>query len=287
MKLAVSITILLEDKVFHGGLKGEHGLSMLISLDNGKSGNWKILFDTGQSGIFAENADFLGIKLSEVDSLILSHNHYDHTGGVERFLKLNDSAAIYGHEQAFRPSYSRADEGKRIRSIGFPEEGLELLNDFKKRVIKNRDSYRINESLLLTGTVPRKNSYEKVESTIFADKECKQHDEIPDDQSLIISNSKEMLIVLGCCHSGIINTIDYAKKLMPDKSLKAVIGGMHLIAADNKRINAMLEYLKKIDNLGIYHGHCTGLKAGCILNESFPAKAHFISAGETYKFILR
>lgn len=286
MNLKVSITILLEDKVFRGGLKGEHGLSMFIQLDNENSGKRKILFDTGQSGIFADNAEYLGIKLNEVDSLILSHNHYDHTGGVERFLRLNDSAAVYGHEQAFRASYSRADEGKKIRSIGFPEEGLKLLSNFKKRIIKNRNSYRINESLLLTGTVPRKNSYEKVETTIFADKECKHHDEIPDDQSLIISSSEEMLIVLGCCHSGIVNTIDYAKKLMPDKSLKAVIGGMHLVASKDNRINAMLNYLRKIDNLEIYHGHCTGLKAGCILNESFPTRAHFIAVGETYKFVL-
>ncbi|RKX83756.1 MAG: hypothetical protein DRP57_07315 [Spirochaetes bacterium] len=286
MSLAVTITILIEDKAFHGGLKGEHGISMLIRLDNGKTVKSNVLFDTGQSGAFAENAQYLGKKISEVDSLILSHNHYDHTGGVERFLELNNRALIYGHEKAFRASFSKAAKEEKIRKIGFPEGGLKLLNGLKEKVIKNSDPYRINESLLLTGSVPRKNDYEKVEPTIFTDKECTHQDKIPDDQSLIINSGEEMLIVLGCCHSGIVNTIDYAREIMADKSIKAVIGGMHLVASGSNRINAMLKYLKKIDNLKIYHGHCTGLKAGCILNESFPENARFISAGETYKFIL-
>ncbi len=279
--MEVKITVLVNDYTALPRVKGEHGLSLLL-----ETPGYRLLFDTGQGSLFYENARIMGKTIEEVDALVLSHNHYDHTGGLPKFLEINKKAKIYSHPQTFRNSYSKhlIHSKNSFREIGLSEDTIKQVERLEGRVIKNTTPLKVDTNLMLTGQIPRKVKFEKVDSSIFTDRNLTIHDTIPDDQALIVFGEKEFLLLLGCCHSGVINTIEHVKTLLPNHNLRAIFGGTHLITADEERIKGTIDYLKKFNNLFIYHGHCTGFKAGCALNAAFPKNSTYFATGEEYTF---
>ncbi len=282
--MKVKINVLVNDYTALPRVRGEHGLSLLVETDDG----FKLLFDTGQGDLFYENALIMNKTIEDVDALALSHNHYDHTGGIETFLKINKKAKVYSHPETFRKSYSshRIHSKNAARDIGFPEEILARLNEpeIATRIVKNPSPQRIGQHFSLTGEIPRKTEFEQVDSSIFRDPNLSVNDTIPDDQALIVFGNEELIIILGCCHSGIINTMEHTKELFPHHRIKAIFGGTHLITASKERVEKTIDYLKNYGNLSIYHGHCTGFIAGCSLNRAFPQNATYFSTGVEYSF---
>lgn len=246
----LTITVVVENSAGGRGLLGEHGLSFLIEAD-GK----RILFDTGQGMTLLHNARQLDISLHDLDAIALSHGHYDHTGGLPALLKECPSAPLYLHPAAIQPKYSRRQE------IGSPIQKQELLTTGSRPVIWTESPTEILPGVYLTGSIPRNHLLENTGELFWQDSAHQSIDSLPDDQALFLKSGKGWIVVLGCAHSGVINTLDYIAYLTGAKQFHTVLGGMHLLKATEERIHATAETLAKYQVKQLGANHCTGLKA--------------------------
>ena len=237
----MKITTLIENTTSREDLAFEHGLSLFI-----ETGDHRILFDAGQTGAFADNAKKLGIDLSEVDIAILSHGHYDHSGGLMRFLECNQTALIYLRRDAFLPHFNAA--GKYI--------GLDPELKESHRLIYTDDCMEIAEGITLYSC----NDRQRIYPTDSAGLTVQQDDSIiPDDflheQYLLIEESGKKICISGCSHKGILNI---AQWFQPD----ALIGGFHFSGKETKGGGAVfLEEAARcllLQPTVYYTGHCTG-----------------------------
>lgn len=287
---AVEITVLVENTVSEAGLRAEHGLSLHI-----EAGGYRILFDTGASALFLGNAKKMGFHLNDLDALILSHNHYDHTGGLEFLIDLYSNVPpIFAHPKTFSQSYGKpkAKPNKkpeqtaartRSRKIGFPYPlGLAGLQKRGIKLTMNREPLEIHKNIWLSGEIPRKCSFEDVGARFFLDPRLTQADDLPDDQALILKIEKGLIVITGCCHAGIVNTMEAVQDLFPDLPVWAVVGGFHLLRADIRRIRKSISYLKKLDPRMLIAGHCTGFDALCGLRQAFADRFQRLSVGCRY-----
>lgn len=270
MNKDIRITTLVDDTALGGGLLAEHGLSFWIEY-----GDKRILFDTGQSDILVQNAKTLGINLAETDAIVLSHGHYDHTGGLPTVLDIASKAKIYLHPAATEPKFSRKVPG--AKSIGMSHLAKKAVQ--KRHVIWTATPAQIFPGMSVTGQVPRLNNFEDVGGAFFVDENYQKPDELLDDQTLFIESAKGLVVVLGCAHSGVINTLDYISNLTSQNKIYAVIGGMHLLNASRIRIANTIEAFKKYEIQKIVPLHCTGQKAMGDLKNTFGDKCSFLGAG--------
>jgi len=258
-----TVTCLVDNRTSALGLTAEHGLSFLICY-RGR----KYLFDTGQTNLIFHNAEKLGIDLTDLDGLIISHGHFDHTGGVADLLKrLKRKIPIYLHPQALEPKYLKIKDDK-FREIGFGLTEMDI-KELGGNLIFNKEPVQVTPGLWLTGEIPRTAEFELPEPHFFSEQKGKiEHDPIPDDQAVVLETGRGLVVVLGCAHTGIINTLNWIKKFKGKEKIYAVLGGTHLMAADEERIQKTIEALAgyQIERLGVCH--CTG----------FPAAAHLFSA---------
>ena len=279
---SVDITVLVEDTVHHARMRAEHGLSLYID-----AGGHRILFDTGASALFLGNAKNLGIHLNELDALVLSHNHYDHTGGVEFLFDLYAGAApIFAHPKTFSQSYAKPKDEREsgaARAIGFPHPlGLSGLQNRGIKLSMNREPVEIHRDIWLSGEVPRNCPFEEVGRSFFLDPQLTQADDLVDDQTLICKTDRGLIVISGCCHSGIVNTLETAASLFPGVPVWAVVGGFHLLHADARRIRRSVDYLKSLDPQQVIAGHCTGFDALCSLRRAFGKRFQRLSVGDRF-----
>ena len=260
------------------GLKAEHGLSLLIEIDRSH-----LLFDTGASALFLGNAKHLGLSLSSLDGIILSHNHYDHTGGIEHLIGLYEKTPpIYAHPDVFRQSYVPSEASKTgSRAIGFTyARGLPDLERRGLIMTVNQEPLEVMPGVHLSGQIPRHSSIEDTGGKFFRDPELKQRDTVPDDQCLVLDTSLGLLVILGCCHSGVLNTLQRINKLWPGRPLHGLVGGLHLLHASRDRIRRTVSFLRGQKPRLIAAGHCTGLEALCALKASFGERVQVLSVGK-------
>ena len=233
----MKIVMLVENTTINETLSCEHGLSLYIETQE-----HKILFDMGQTELFVENAKKLGIDLSEVDIAVLSHGHYDHGGGLRKFLEINEKALVYIHKQAFEPHYNGTE--KYI--------GLDVTLQDSKRIIFTEDELRIAEGMTLCSCNQMKKNYEL--GSLGLNK--KVGDEfIPDDflheQYLLIEENGKKILISGCSHKGILNIVEWFE---PD----VLIGGFHFSKLPlDDTLTEYAKYLDKFDT-AYYACHCTG-----------------------------
>lgn len=251
--MSTTITCLCDNNVkLSTSLKGEHGISFYI--ENGKE---NILFDTGQSYyVLSSNAQILEKDLSKAEKIVLSHGHYDHTGGLFGLVG-KSGHTIYGHPDIFEQKFKRDCEGN-LTPIGMPftKEDIEK----HARFDLSDKSRHMAANIISTGQVPRTEPLEEVPSLFVKESEKGiVHDDILDDQSLIIEGENSAVVILGCNHSGIINTVSYCSQLTK-LPITLVAGGTHLVAAGPERMAATIEYLKK-RGIKLMGFHCTGDKA--------------------------
>ncbi|MCD6548883.1 MAG: MBL fold metallo-hydrolase [Thermodesulfobacterium sp.] len=271
----MKITVLIENSVgvlIPTGLCGEHGLSLWIEHEG-----HKILFDTGQTGKVVENALRLGINLKEANAIILSHGHYDHTGGLKAVLEFIEKPIdIYAHKDVFSLHY--ASPVDRYIGIPFRKEELEGLGANFRWI---KEPTEIFSNIWVSGEVPRKTTFEKIDERLYIKENDKKFpDPILDDISLFIKTDKGLFIILGCAHSGVVNIIEHAKKVTKEDRIYAIIGGTHLSSAAGLQLEETLVYLARL-NLGlIATNHCTGLNVAARFKEIFGNKFRFGATGE-------
>lgn len=250
----------------------EHGLSFWIEL-----GEKKILFDTGQGHVLAPNARKLGIRLDQADAIVLSHGHYDHTGGLGDALPTSRKAMVYVHPAAFEPKYSRNPDGS-ARAVGMHATIQQKLRE-NAELVWVQEPAALCDGLRLTGPVPRKNDFEDTGGAFFKDRDCIQPDDLPDDQSAFVETPVGTVVILGCAHSGVINTLRYIQALTDNHPIHTVVGGMHLLKASPDRMDKTLAELRRQDIQNLLPCHCTGFAATARLWNEFKGRCSTCPVG--------
>jgi 7,8-dihydropterin-6-yl-methyl-4-(beta-D-ribofuranosyl)aminobenzene 5'-phosphate synthase len=210
---------------------------------------------------------------------------------VEFFIDLYSKVpAIFAHPKTFRQSYAKPKTGAKAqsgraaaRTIGFPYPlGVKGLRRRGIELTMNREPLEIHKDIWLSGEVPRNCPFEDVGNKFFLDPHLTQADDLIDDQALIIKTDRGLIVISGCCHSGIVNTLEAVASLFPATPLWAVVGGFHLLDADGKRIKRSVEYLKSLDPQQVIAGHCTGFDALCSLRKAFGRRFKRLSVGARF-----
>jgi len=275
----IKITVLVENSVGKQSLLSEHGLSFWI-----EDGEHKILFDTGQSDILLDNARVLGINLKDTDAIVLSHGHYDHTGGLHKVLEMAPTAKVYLHPEALNPKYSRSGPGFG-HNIGMPARTVQMVHQRESSSIIQTDKpTEILPGITVTGPVKRVTDFEQVSGPFFLDAEGEEPDPLIDDQALFFESARGIVVVLGCAHAGVVNTLRYISELSGAKEFYAVMGGMHLGNASEERITKTIEALRGFKVARIGPCHCTGREAVRKISRAFPDCFFECSAGVQIEF---
>lgn len=260
----MKIITLIENHSIARGIEAEHGLSLYLETYNNEGiVENRVLFDTGQSDAFMRNAVKLGVDLSKIDSVIISHGHYDHGGGLSAFLEFNKSAKVYLNREALKPRYDRKHEPV---NFNLDEKLLE------RRVIFIDEITKIEDKLIIFP----KADIVHAEDTGFIGNET-----FNDELFLCCISGESAVIISGCSHSGITNIIDSAKKTITIP-LKAVIGGFHTINDKEERLDFIIDYFKKLPECMLGTCHCTGLDQYAYMKGKIPDQNLFYNyAGKT------
>ena len=247
--------VVVSDNKARSPLQFEHGFSLWIEV-----GSRKVLLDCGQGMAFRENAGLLGLKTVEIDKLVLSHGHYDHAGSVEWVLRKASAAEVYLHPAAFLPRYSM--HSGTARPVQMPGESMSSIIAHPDGLVHWTSSVReLGGGIGVTGPVPRRNGWEDTGGGFYLDTRGKKEDPIRDDMSLWFTTDEGLVICTGCCHSGIVNTLQYIIEITGEKKVRMVIGGLHLLNAGVERLEKTVAALNQMDIKEIYPCHCTGDRA--------------------------
>ncbi len=258
------ITILCENSVGPlSGTLGEHGFAALVETETGS-----LLFDTGQGETLLPNSRRMNRNLHKVTTVALSHGHYDHSGGLWPLLRTCGGKEVHCHPELFRPRYRVKDTGAPL-SIGMPYQ-REFLEGLGARFVLDDGWREILPDIFLTGEIPRETGFEIGDKGLYYDTTGCYADTHPDDQSLVIRTGKGLLLLLGCCHSGIVNTLEQVRKLTGMSEIYAVIGGMHLGFCGEEQIDETVKALRQYRIRKLVGSHCTGFMAMARLAREFP-----------------
>ncbi|WP_347488814.1 MBL fold metallo-hydrolase [Desulfoscipio sp. XC116] len=277
--MQVRLTTLCENTVAGLGCIGEWGLSILV-----EAGDKTVLLDTGLSDSMLRNAMALNVDLSKVNKILISHGHADHTGGL-RFLlqRLRRRVEIYAHPEIWDKKYTclplPGSGEKMYRHIGMPycREELEGLGAV---FMESSEPVWLNEYMVATGEVPLVTSFEKVDDNMFIRaEEGFVPDTLPDDQALVVKTDRGLVVVLGCAHRGMVNTLMHAQKITGIEKIYAVVGGTHLFRAQREQLDRSMAALRKLGVERIGVSHCTGLAPAAVLAREFGDKFFFNNAG--------
>ena len=271
----VRITILVDNLVTKG-LQPEHGFSLWIEVDG-----QRILFDTGQGPALASNAPNLHVDCSRADHIVLSHGHYDHTGGLPHVLARATEVHVHCHPGVAQPRYSIG--AGTARPIKMPRASSAALDHLpEERLHWVLAPARLNERVGLSGPIPRTADCEDTGGPFYLDPEGLRPDPIEDDLALWIRTGKGLVVCVGCCHAGLINTLEHILRLNPGESIHTVIGGLHLLNAGNERLQRTISVLRTLSPDQVIACHCTGEHALAMLRENLGAMVSQGAAGRTY-----
>ncbi len=278
------ITVLCDNLVIEGadpiGPIGEYGFSVFIESEEGN-----YLFDTGGGFPVVHNSIYYRKDLSSVKKIFLSHGHFDHTGGLPFVLKLiQKNIEVIAHPHIFLNRFKVKKKERVYNGISFARGFLERLG---ARFILNKEWLQITDDIFLTGEIPRKISFEKKGdfSQRFAIVKRKTVPDLTmDDQALVITTNEGLLVILGCCHSGLINTLTYIIEKSGMGKIYTVIGGTHLGLLPQKQTEKTIEALKNFHIKKICPCHCTEMEASIKFYETFRDNFLLCGVGKVIEF---
>jgi len=277
----ITLRCIVDNMVLRGSaLWGEHGVAFWIETPDGS-----LLFDTGQSGdVLAHNVELMDIDLGRCDALAISHAHYDHTGGLERFFGLSRRGMpLYASPDLFRERFNIKD-GKP-RSIGLRMSPGDLVERTTSHL--SAEPVEIMPGVWTTGEIHERFDFEgRSANHHIRVGESWQPDPYQDDLSLVLQTSQGLVVVCGCCHAGLLNTLAHIRRSL-SQPLRAIVGGTHLAAADPEALSHVIaelceRYEERMPDL--YLNHCTGERALAALAQAFGKKVNACPAGRVLMF---
>jgi 7,8-dihydropterin-6-yl-methyl-4-(beta-D-ribofuranosyl)aminobenzene 5'-phosphate synthase len=260
------------------GILGEHGFAALIETTAGR-----YLFDTGQGNTLLHNAAALGLDLARLNKIMLSHGHFDHTGGLAQVLGRTGPIDVHAHPDIFLKRFAliKARRTNMLKPAHNPASAGQLKR-LGARLVFNTAFTQIDRNLYLTGEVPRSSAFEKPDSRLVIKKEGKiVPDPLKDDQSAILKTKKGLVVIFGCAHAGIINTLQHIRQYLPNEKMYMILGGTHLGFSSDVQVAESIACLRgfAIEKIGV--SHCTGAKASLQLMNAFGEKFFFANAGSS------
>lgn len=276
----VTITTLCENRSPRAGLLGEHGLAMLLEV-RGQT----ILFDTGAGATLQGNAETLGLDPGRINAVVLSHGHYDHTGGLETILKMRPGGAlpVHAHPGIFERKYV-LQEGREPRYIGLPRTRAEL-EALGAVFHLHRGPSKPGEGIWSSGEIPREPA-PALPGPAFMRMAGDRYVEDPleDDQALVVESSAGLVVMLGCTHAGLGETLGHILELSGGKRIHALLGGTHLLNTPDHLLAPIISALERLRPQWIAPCHCTGMRASCALRRAFGSGYLEHQAGSIFRF---
>ncbi len=250
------------------GFESEHGFSILI-----EKGNFSLLFDSGETDVFIRNAKTLSLDLQKLDGVVLSHGDYDHANGL-KFLKPQDKISVYAHPSIFDYRISK----RRNVYAGINQAKGEIEENFN--LVLSKEPLEIYKDIFFLGEIERQNQSEINLPMTNKDGSDFLH---LDDVGLAVKTEKGLVIISGCAHSGICNTIRHAIKVTGEKRVRAVLGGFHLKDIDEK-LNYTINFLNELSVEKVILAHCTSERCILEFEKRLTAKTLVFGAGKVFDF---
>lgn len=270
------ITILCENSVGPvAGALGEHGFAALIEPPRGEP----FLFDTGQGATLLHNISLMNKDLAALRTVALSHGHHDHCGGLLSLLNVNGPLRVLAHPGVFTPRYRVKDTGESI-SIGIPHN-RHTLEESGATFDLSGEFRQIAPGAYLSGEIPRIVPFETGDRGLYSDRSGSRPDLTLDDQSLVLETSRGLVLVLGCCHSGLANTLNHVTRTIGRNDIYAIIGGTHLGFCGREQLDGTISLLKTSGIHRLAACHCTGFDASARLARELPRAFHPAQVGYT------
>jgi len=281
--LKTTCTVLCENTAgFPFKVIGEHGLSILI-----ERGDQRILFDTGQGMGLTANAAVMGRDLAAVNTVVLSHGHYDHTGGLAGFLDKSRHARIVGHPDVLIPRYARLaapGSGTPPLSIGIPFS-REALEEKGARFDLSPRFQEVAPAIFSTGEVPRPEGWESWDPRLVIEEEGEfRPDPFRDDLSLLLETDCGPVLLLGCAHAGLNAIVNHLRKETGVDRFHAILGGTHLGVTGPQEWEKALDLLETLQVEKLAPGHCTGVAAWSFLASRMGDRVVSMPAGSSFEF---
>lgn len=283
--MTIRISVLTENSVGVNGVLAEWGWSVFVETDT-----HAFLLDTGPGISACHNAQLLGIDLRRVDKIVLSHSHFDHTGGLREILRLigKKEIEIVAHPDIWSKRYNRKKNGDMYMGMPFQREELET---YGARFNLTREPYPLLPKVMTCGEVPMNTEFEAKSTPAHGetgryliDATGQRIDTIADDLAVIVSGSEGLIVFLGCAHRGIVNTLRQVQQVSDEEKIHAVIGGAHLIAESDDRIEKTMAVLDELQIQKIGLCHCTGPRAVARMIARFGDRFIFCNAGTRHEF---
>ncbi len=274
----MKVTCVIDNAVRdHSSFWGEHGLAFLIEMKSGVM----LLFDTGQSGtVLLHNLDLMGIEPEAISALALSHAHYDHTGGLPALLDRVAGIPLYAHPDLFRGRFSRREES--FKSVGLPleREALEQRLVFQL----SAEPTEILPGVWTTGEITDRAEPEgRSAHHLVRGVEGWEPDPYRDDMALVLETRRGLVVLCGCCHAGLLNTLAHVRRTF-GVDIAAVLGGTHLLQADEAHLQHVIAVLRELGLPRLYLNHCTGQRAYLTLAQAFGERVASCPVGTTLEF---
>ncbi len=273
-----TITVLVDNLAGGGPVLGEWGASFLIETEG-----HRILVDTGGGRTLAGNARALDVDLAKIDAVVISHEHLDHTGGLEAVLASGGSVGLFVHPAGFETRYWKHDGRAMPHRLPLSRQQL---GERGCKLVETKEPTIVREGVMVSGQIPRVTDFEDtgIVGAAFLEEGLKTPDPVQDDQAVFFRVPEGLVIVLGCAHAGLVNTMRYVSELTGERRIHAIIGGAHLVGASPARVRKTIEALKTYDVQKIMLSHCTGLQAYTELATALPGRCSWPASGATIEF---